>query len=151
AVSAVLAGLVLAALWFRADSIQSALDAKVRLELARAEAALRARDWDRALDVAASAYGLADTLDTRAMALTALMEHSSPHLAQRLAGPADAARFAADGALITLARTGLVTIVSGGTRREIKLAEPGASGYFDFVPLPDGGLAVLMSDGRVGV
>ena len=153
AVSAVFAGIVIAAVWFRTDSIQSSRNAEVRLQLARAEAALRVHDWDRALDIATGAFGLADTPDTRSMALTALMEHSSPNLAARLSGPADAARFAADGTLVTLSRQGVLAFMAAGAHHEIRLADAGSPGlaYFDFTPLPDGGLVVLMSDGRAGV
>jgi len=148
--SAVFAAAVLVALWFRAESAQSARSAEVRLELARAEAALRAQDWDRALDAATRAHSLADTVETRSMALTALMEHSSPHLAQRQSGPAEAARFTADGRLATLSRTGVLTLPGG---RSVRLTEPSVpgAGYFDFAILPDGSFVVLTTDGRVGL
>jgi WD40 repeat protein len=152
AASVVLAALILGGLWFWSESVQSARSAKVRLELARAEAALRAQDWDRALDVATRAYDLDDTPETRSTALTALLEHSSPNLAQRLPGPAIAARFAADGTLMTLSPTGSLLFLTGVARRQVKLAEPDAPGtsYLDFAPLPNGSVVVLMSDGRTG-
>ena len=153
AVSAVVVIAALTALSFRSESIKAKRDAEVRLELARAETALRSHDRDRALDIAIGLRGLADTLETRSMALTAMLENSSPQLHARLSGPAIAARFAADGALVTLSRTGVLNFTRNGSPRRVKLIVPtgSAAAYFDFVVLPDDGIVALMSDGRVGV
>jgi WD40 repeat protein len=150
-ISAVLFALVVGAvIWFRAESVQSERNAEVRLQLARAEAALRADDRDHALDDAIEARSLADTDDTRSIALMTLMEHSSPQLARRLSGPADAVHFDRADKLVSLARSGALTFQVDDSPRSVELVAAGDK-YFDFAPLPDGGLFVLMSDGRVGV
>src|SRR5262249_7634924 len=78
------------------------------------------------------------------------------HLLRRLPGPAVSARFATDGTLVTLSRTGTLTFTGDGSRRaprEIQLAPPDApsSPYADFAVLSDGGLVVLQTDGRAGI
>ncbi|MCB1744926.1 MAG: WD40 repeat domain-containing protein, partial [Gammaproteobacteria bacterium] len=148
---AIMAGLLLA-LWLDAERARSERLATVRLEIARAEAALRSSDWQRALDAARAALALEDSFATRTMALAALTEHSSSRLLDRLPRPVQSARFAADGDLWTLTDRGTFTRYTsvGAVTRRVQTPSPDFVRYVDFQPLPDGELIVVLSDGRVG-
>ncbi|MBO6716735.1 MAG: hypothetical protein JJ913_02125 [Rhizobiaceae bacterium] len=113
--AAVVVALLGTAGWFGAAKLDAEHQASIRLNLGRAEAALRERRWVDAVIAAAAARRLEDNAETRSVLLTALSEHS-PHLvsviqpdglATHWTGEASAAVLAKAGALVEMDATGI--------------------------------------------
>ncbi len=88
-----------AAWMFREDAAAAAKEAAVRLEVGRANEALRLEDIDTALSASLAAFNLAETVETRSILAMAVNE-ASPHLVKTLGAPATALAWGDDGALI---------------------------------------------------
>ena len=135
--------------WLALERREEARIAELQANVARAEAALRGGRLDEALGAVRAATAISATPQTRSLAMTVALAHSSPHLVAHHDGQAASVRFLADGEVAVLGRDGRLHL--GAREVALPLIGGPGGGYLDFAPLPDGGAVVIASNGRVGM
>lgn len=115
ATAAVIAAIATVAVWFRAESETAARSAEVRLHLARAESALRERNWDAAVAISGHALALEDSPETRSMAYAALSEHS-PYFERLVGHGVVDGKWTRPGELSLLESSGALSVIDGAAQ-----------------------------------
>lgn len=136
-----------AAWMYRADAAAAAKEAAVRLEIGRANEALRLGETDIALGASLAALDLAETVETRSILALAVNE-ASPHLVKTLDAPASALAWRSDGALVGVGQRGIWGSLPGSWAVETLSDRPNEVPILALASGPDGWIGVR-TDGAV--